>query len=222
MQLRRRFKTTGIILLFGAAVALAGNTLYYINFDSSFGFLRHKQNAVATGWYLPAFYAHIFAGALVLIAGFFQFQNKLRKRFPATHRLTGYMYVIGILAFAAPGGMVMAMFIGRGPVVLSSFVLQCTLWIVFTVLALLSARQRNFRMHEQWMIRSFALTLAAITLRMYIFGASWFYDLSAPAVYGVFAWLSWVPNLILGEIIIRRKITSRRMQNSVTDPLIAR
>ncbi len=221
MRLRRRIKTAGIVLLFAAAAALAANTLFYLNLDSSFGFLRHKQNAVATGWYLPAFYAHIFAGALVLLAGFFQFQEKLRKKWPTTHRLTGYVYVTGILAFAAPGGMVMAMFIGRGAVVLSSFVLQCTLWIVFTTLAVLSARRREFRGHEQWMIRSFALTLAAITLRLYIFGASWFFDLSTPAVYGVFAWLSWVPNLILGEIIIRRKITSRARQNPTQESLIA-
>jgi hypothetical protein len=58
------------------------------------------------------------------------------------------------------------------------------------------------------MIRSFSLTLAAITLRIYIFAASWFVDLGQPLAYAILAWLSWLPNLLAAEWIIRKKITS--------------
>ncbi len=221
MRLTRRYKLAAFILIFIAAALLSGNTLYYLNFDPTYGFLRHKQEAVAGGWYLPAFYTHIFAGAVVLVAGFFQFWKKLRRAFPKIHRFIGYIYAFGILLLAAPGGMVMAFFIGRGPIVLSSFVLQCSLWVAFTILAMMSAWRGSFLVHERWMMRSFALTLAAITLRLYIFGASWFFDLSAPAVYGIFAWMSWIPNIVLAEVLIRKKITSPPTRKTSAGSLLA-
>jgi hypothetical protein len=130
----------------------------------------------------------------------------IRNRYRMVHRSLGMIYVFGILFFAAPGGMVMAFFIGRGPIVLTSFVLQCSLWFYFTSAAFQKARQREFAEHERWMYRSYALTLAAITLRLYIFAASWWVDLANPTAYGIFAWLSWVPNLLLAEAIVAKKL----------------
>ena len=55
------------------------------------------------------------------------------------------------------------------------------------------------------MFRSYALTLSAITLR----GYTYLIDLttlpiSPRDIYIVTAWCSWVPNLILAEVLIRR------------------
>jgi hypothetical protein len=195
-----------IAALFLLAAALAVNTFGYLNFDPAFGFLRLKQEAVMSGWYLPAYYSHIFAGAIILLAGFFQFSARIRARYRMVHRSLGLLYVFGILFFAAPGGMIMAFFIDRGPIVLTSFVLQCSLWFYFTSIAFKKAREHAFVEHERWMYRSYALTLAAITLRLYIFSASWWADLANPTAYGIFAWLSWVPNLILAEAILAKKL----------------
>lgn len=195
-----------IAVFFLLAAALSINTFEYLNFDPDFGFLRHKQEAVRSGWYLPAYYSHIFAGAIILIVGFFQFSEQIRKKYRRIHRAFGMVYVFGILFFAAPGGMIMAYFIGRGPIVLTSFLLQCALWFYFTTVAYQKVRQHAFVEHERWMYRSYALTLAAVTLRLYIFAASWWVDLDNPAAYGIFAWLSWVPNLILAEAIVAKKL----------------
>jgi hypothetical protein len=115
---------------------------------------------------------------------------------------------VGILFFAAPGGIVMSFFIDRGPLVLLSFVVQCSLWVYCTTVALNAIRNRDFQGHEQWMMRSFSLTLAAITLRLYILGVSGIVDLNQPTAYAVLAWLSWLPNFLTAELIIRKKITS--------------
>ena len=50
------------------------------------------------------------------------------------------------------------------------------------------------------MIRNFALTFAAVTLRLWIpiFLTS---GLSFEAAYPVIAWLSWVPNLLVAEVL---------------------
>ena len=58
-------------------------------------------------------------------------------------------------------------------------------------------------MHRRWMIRSYALTAAAITLRLYLPLLSHLgipFDMSYPVV----AWLCWVPNLLFAEWLCRR------------------
>jgi hypothetical protein len=195
-----------LFVLLGVLLGL--NTFTYLNFDPTYGFLKLKQEAIATGWYLPFYYSHIFIGGLVLIAGFIQFNRNIRIKFSLVHRRCGYLYVFGILFLAAPGGMVMSFFINRGPMVLLSFITQCSLWIYFTAGAFRKITQRKVGEHEEWMMRSFALTLAAITLRIYIFVGSFYFDLNQPTAYAVLAWSSWVPNILFTEYTILRKVTS--------------
>ncbi|MBL7855086.1 MAG: DUF2306 domain-containing protein [Cyclobacteriaceae bacterium] len=187
------------------ALPLAWNALGYLNLNPRFGFLLLKQSAVETGWYLPAFYSHVIVSAFVLVIGFFQVYQPWRLRFPNFHRVFGKIYVAGILIFAAPGGMVMSFFIQRGPWVLMSFVLQSLLWFFTTLRAYESIRKGEVVLHQQWMVRSFALTLAAITLRLYAFLTSWTFDLTHPVAYAFIAWWSWVFNLMVAEVWIRRR-----------------
>ena len=124
--------------------------------------------------------------------------------------MAGYVYVMGILFFAAPGGLVMSLFIGRGPWVLASFLAQSVLWFYFTAVAFSRIRKADVVGHQQFMWRSYSLTFAAITLRVYIFFVSWSVDLGQPAAYATLAWLSWLPNLLFveGYIAKRRSIKS--------------
>jgi len=119
--------------------------------------------------------------------------------------LLGKIYVMGILFFAAPGGLIMSLFILRGPWVLTSFLIQCSLWIVFTYQAFAAIRKGQIEQHRQWMLRSFSLTLAAITLRLYVFITSWSLDLSHPGAYALIAWLSWGLNLLICEWYLRQR-----------------
>lgn len=193
-------------VIFLLAVALAVNTFRYFNFDPHFGFLRLKQQAVATGWYLPAYYSHVLIGGIILVAGLLQLHPKSSRRYKRIHRALGYIYVMGILFLAAPGGLVMSLFIGRGPFVLSSFLLQSVLWFMFTAIAFNKIRQGDIVAHQQWMWRSYALTFAAVTLRVYIFFTSYQFNLNDATAYATLAWLSWVPNLLVAEFLIRKKL----------------
>ena len=58
--------------------------------------------------------------------------------------------------------------------------------------------------HRCWMIRSYALTFAAVTLRLelplfFIFGG-----MEYPVASSYVAWLCWVPNLFIAELYLRR------------------
>jgi hypothetical protein len=195
-------KWIGIAIVSLLASSLAYNALTYINFDPSYSFLRLKQQAISTGWYLPAYYSHVLFGGLILLFGFFQ-MLPISLRFRRIHRAMGYFYVMGILFFAAPGGLVMSFFIDRGTVVLMSFLIQAILWFYCTMMAFNKIRNRDVKAHQQWMLRSYSLTFAAITLRVYIFGATYFIDLTQPGAYATLAWLSWLPNLIAVEFYIK-------------------
>ena len=59
--------------------------------------------------------------------------------------------------------------------------------------------------HRRWMIRSYSLTFAAVTLRValplfFILGGM-DYDEASNYV----AWISWVPNLLIAELYLRRR-----------------
>jgi hypothetical protein len=197
-------RRTVYVIILVLALSLAFNAMSYINFDPNYGFLRLKEKAIATGWYLPFYYSHVLLGGLILLIGLFQIYPDSHKRFRKTHRIAGYIYVMGILFLSAPGGLVMSLFIGRGPLVLTSFLLQSVLWFYFTAVAFNNIRQGNIREHQFYMWRSYALTFAAITLRVYIFIVSWSVDLAQPSSYAILAWLSWVPNLLMAEWLIRK------------------
>jgi hypothetical protein len=189
----------GIFFLLGLALAI--NALSYANFSPTYGFLKLKAEAIETGWYLPFYYAHVLVSGLILLSGFLQVLQRVRRRWPSFHRLLGKFYVFGILFFAAPGALIMSLFIGRGPIVLTSFLFQTTLWFLFTLLAFKKAVERDYVQHEIWMMRSFALTLAAITLRLYVFFVSFTpVALNSALAYGTIAWLSWVLNLVAFEV----------------------
>ena len=75
-------------------------------------------------------------------------------------------------------------------------------WLTTTTTAYLAARRRDFVSHRRWMIRSFSLTFAAVTLRLYL-PLSAVPGLSFDLVYPLTAWAAWIPNLIVAEIWLR-------------------
>ena len=117
----------------------------------------------------------------------------------------GYTYIVDVLLLAGPSGLIMG-FYANGPVSAKmSFVILAALWIVYTALAYKKAIDKNFIEHRNWMIRSYALTLSAISLRlMAMYLQKWFH-MEAFAEYTLIAWLSWTVNLVIAEVIIFMK-----------------
>ena len=76
-------------------------------------------------------------------------------------------------------------------------------WLYTTSQGWLTARARRFDEHRAWMIRSFALTFGAVTLRIYL-PLSQVADIPFPTAYPIIAWLAWVPNLMIAELYLRR------------------
>ncbi len=106
---------------------------------------------------------HAIGGILATIIGPFQFSTRFRQRHLSLHRLMGKVYIVSVLV-AAP----MVIIIGRGfdfPLVFMGD-LQAALWLICTLLAFITARNRQIAIHRQWMVRSYAFTLNFIFSRL--------------------------------------------------------
>lgn len=177
-------------------------SLQYVSIDTDVAFLRIKQDYTDRLYYSIAFFVHAFAAVLALPAGFTQFSKALRRKNPALHRRAGRVYVWAILLLAAPTGFIIGLHANGGWSSQLAFCLLALGWFWFTWKAVERIKAGDFKGHRDFMIRSFSLTLSAITLRAwkYLIVALW-----APRpmdVYRLVAWLGWVLNLIIAELII--------------------
>ncbi|MCB1672471.1 MAG: DUF2306 domain-containing protein [Pseudomonadales bacterium] len=141
--------------------------------------------------------AHFLGGAVVIIAGALQFNSGIRSRYATLHRWLGRLYVTGIL-IGGSAGFYMALHSSGGIVAHYGFALLAVCWLGTTAVAYLQIRRGNVQVHRAWMIRSYSLTLAAVTLRIYI---PLFLIAGFPfeEAYPVIAWLCWVPNILVAE-----------------------
>lgn len=184
-------------------------TLQYVPINTDVAFLRIKQDFIHLQYYKIAFFVHVFSAIISLLAGYTQFSKKIRTNYPKIHRRLGWIYILSVLLFAAPSGFIIGIFANGGISSQIAFCLLSTLWILFTVKALLTAKKKQFSEHRKWMIRSFALTLSAITLRAWKVSLVYFFHPKPMDIYQVVAWLGWVLNLIIAEIIIFKSKSTR-------------
>ena len=149
---------------------------------------------------------HIVAAAVALLVGPWQFVTALRRRVPRIHRVLGRTYVAGSVLGGGAGAAI-ALTTTHGTVAGSGFLVLGLLWCVTTVVAVRAAVRRDLATHRRWMVRSFALTFAAVTLRLYL-GVADAAGLDYETSYDVVAWLSWLPNLLAVEWWLRRHAMS--------------
>lgn len=179
-------------------------TLAYTAMRGNVAFLLTKQRVYPLSWWRACFYTHVFTSCLVLVAGFTQFAPWLLGRYPRVHRLMGWTYLIIVTLVSGPAAFVMALYANGGLPARTSFTLLAALWIGFTLAAGYYAFRRKFVLHGAYMLRSYALTLSAITLRGYTYILEVTTYASPRDIYITTAWLSWVPNLLVAEWLIRR------------------
>jgi uncharacterized membrane protein len=148
---------------------------------------------------------HVVAAAVFAVVGAFQFPGRLRRRHRAWHRLAGRVLVAAGLAVAgsglwmtlsypdAPGGAML----WTVRLVVGSTMATCL------ILGITAIRRRDVAAHRDWMIRAYALAVAAGTQAFTqgigegLVGTS---DLST----ALSVTSGWVINLAVAEWIIRR------------------
>ena len=152
-------------------------------------------------------YLHVVGAGVALLISPFQFLLYRRNR--KLHRYLGRVYVLAIIA-GSIGGYYMAWHAFGGMISTLGLGTLATLWWSFTLLAVFHARAGNIPAHRRWMIRSFALTYAAVTLRLMSPILSVYLDevTQSQVVY----WLSWTVNLGLAQWWIGTRAVFQRGQ----------
>jgi uncharacterized membrane protein len=168
------------------------------------GFIRTKQRFFEVDLWKYAFFTHIYVSVYALIAGLTQFSKTIQTKYTKLHRVYGYVYVIIILFLGAPSGLIISFYANGGWVAQSAFIILSILWWLTTFFAIIHAKNKNWKKHEYWMIRSYALTLSAVTLRGWKVILVPMVEASPMDLYRIVAWLSWTLNLCVAEFVIFR------------------
>lgn len=155
-------------------------------------FARHPLGAVV----------HMVCSPVALVAGALQVNRSIRTRHLVLHRWLGRLYVFAVL-LAGCSGLALAFGSFGGPITHWGFGLMAVSWLGSTGLGFMAMRRGARAPHREWMMRSYAITLAAVTLRIYL-PLSQIAGLPFEDAYRAIAWLCWVPNLLLAEWLIRR------------------
>lgn len=141
---------------------------------------------------------HVLGSGVALLIGGFQFLPGLRARRLNLHRWLGRVYLSAVL-IGGIGGIALALRADGGLAGQFGFSMLGVVWLISGWQAYAAIRRKDVQAHRIWMIRNFALTFAAVTLRIYL-GISEVLEIDD--FYPAVAWLCWVPNLIIAEWLI--------------------
>jgi len=207
-------KTLAWILFALLAISVGAYPLVYYLVDMHGKGLWVSKTAElleSTAWH-TAFYIHITFGGIALLTGWTQFSQKLRDRYLNTHRTIGKIYV-GSVFLSSIAGFYIALFASGGITSELGFGGLAIAWFFTVLMAYTRILKRDIKQHENWMIRNYALTFAAVTLRIYLPLSTQLMHWDFITSYRVISWLCWVPNLIVAEMIINKR--SRTLAYSV-------
>jgi uncharacterized membrane protein len=163
---------------------------------------------------------HIIFAFIALVTGFLQFMDRIRMKKPKFHRYIGKMYVSSIIVSGLTSFIVVLYIEDFTKTV--AFLTLTILWLFTTWKGYSKALKRNFTEHRIWMIRSFGITLVAVSGRIVvpvlILTYSALNGFSLPEgrekmieeVLNVNIWVGIVLNFIIVEWIILSKLTKSK------------
>ncbi|POS70111.1 hypothetical protein DHEL01_v211495 [Diaporthe helianthi] len=144
--------------------------------------------------------AHISASLVALGVGPFQFLPIFQQKYPAIHRAMGWGYFAAI-SIGATAALVVTyrdMPYTRQWGRLGCFV-ESLLWLETLRRSFVAiSRHHDVKAHRRWMMRNYAITYGAVTLRWELPFLLKLNYLSLSAGIALSAWISWVPQFIAG------------------------
>jgi len=190
-------------------VAIAWGIFVFLAVSTGLGALRYALPNVPFpaplanfttrhGWLV----IHAVCSAVALIVGPWQFFASWRRHSLGVHRWMGRIYCGAVLA-GWIASLPIAAHAETGVIASVGFLILGVLWAGTTTIGYFTARSGPVRVHREWMIRSYALTSAAVTLRIYLpvlLSSGVSYKIAYPLV----AWLCWIPNLVFAQWLILR------------------
>lgn len=164
-------------------------------------FKLQKPNFELKPW-IYVLYIHIVTAIFALIIGPFQLFMKPTNDRKRWHRLLGYGYVLSITVSGIVS-VYLSLFATGGWIAGLGFMSLDVLWVATTLIATRKIMAKDIQAHKAWMLRSYALTFAAVTLRIWLAPLNLLLG-DFEAAFRVVAWVCWIPNLLVIEAVISR------------------
>ena len=191
------------LLIVKVTLAVVWNYRNYLPPNFNAEFLRGRESYFFDGYHL-AFYAHITAGPVTLLAGLLLLSDRFRTRRPQWHRLLGRVQVTTVLLLLAPSGLWMAFYPSSGVVAGTGFAMLSLATAFCVTLGWRSAVHRRFAEHRRWMLRTFVLLCSAVTLRLTA-GLATVLEVQGEWFDPIAAWACWIVPLAIYETTTRVK-----------------
>jgi hypothetical protein len=134
----------------------------YLTLDPSKSRVPVSSNSIQ----YPILVGHILSAFIALVSGFFQFSDRIRTHNPLIHRYFGRIYVSSVF-ISGLLALVVIFYIEDFSKAIS-FLALTLLWLFTTWYGFRAAFQKRFDEHRKWMIRSFGLTLVAVSGRVVV------------------------------------------------------
>jgi len=183
-----------LMLLFSWAVVLYGTT-YFVAVPQDEHFAQ----------YTLRLRLHIAGGMGALLAGPWQFSQKLRTRALNFHCWLGRFYLLEV-GLGSTAGFAMALVSSQGWPTHFGFGILACLWFFTGLQAYRGVKAGDIEAHRRWMVRNFSLTLAAVTLRIQLPLMLGVLHWPFGRAYVIVSWLCWVPNLLIAEWMVRGRL----------------
>lgn len=190
-----------LLVVFAIIIGLYPSIYFFI--DRKFGLLSLKSVELLTNtfWNI-GLYTHIILGGLALLIGWTQFGPKFRNKHLTLHKQLGKTYIIAAL-FSSIAGIGISFFATGGVASSLGFFCLGIIWLYTTIMAYLAIRKGQIETHQKMIIYSYAVCFSAVTLRIWLplltitFG-------NFTTAYIIVAWLCWIPNLFIANLITSR------------------
>jgi uncharacterized membrane protein len=195
-----------VVLLVAIAFVLKYVFHYYLNYNEAVFASSAPNYWVMRGWLL----LHITGGMTAVLVGPFQFSQRLRKRYLRVHRLSGRIYVIAVMC-GCVGALRLAIGTTFGKAWGFGLAMLAFAWFTTTLMAYYAVRQRQIPIHREWMVRSYVVTFAFVSFRVfndYPPMMKWLPDADRA---NVLIWACWALPLLITEVILQL----RRMPRAV-------
>jgi Predicted membrane protein (DUF2306) len=188
------------LVVFWTAVIIVSSYFYWINILPYFNGSLSPRLAREKWWLI----VHFGGAACTLFLGPIQFWPYFRNRFRKWHRRAGKIYIGGSIVSALMVFYLLSNYPLPGSVPSLGFL--AVIWLFCTIAAFWLAVKKRFKLHKEFMIRSYICGLAFLSIRMLPYLNQYtgiFNFIKDEEMRGtVFEWICWVYPLMITEFIL--------------------
>lgn len=198
--MKNSFSLKILTILFWIIILLV-SSYFYFNAVPDYFKGNLDQRREKEKWWLIA---HFVGAACTLFLGPLQFWPYFRNRFRKWHRIAGKFYIGGSILSALMVFYLLSNYPLPGSIPSLGFL--AIIWLFTTIAAFWFATKKNFKIHKQFMIRSYVCGFAFVFIRFLPivneYTGLFNFMKNEEVQFTVYEWICWVYPLIITEFFL--------------------